>query len=81
MKINERKTVIAHLHNAKHVRPEQSMNYVLCLLPNDNKECTYQWAILAYSKKHDAFNAHDICDDAHSAIEVSFWAELPEFEQ
>lgn len=34
-------------------------------------------AILPYSAKHKAFNAHDTDDNADYTIEVSYWAEIP----
>ena len=81
MKIIEQRHLNTVLRNAKRTRPENSMDDVLCLCPNSDKQCPYQWVVLSYSKKHDAFNAYDCCEDANSALEVSFWAELPTFEQ
>lgn len=50
--------------------PEKSGQY-LCL-------CDNGWTtVLSYSKRHDAFNAHDECGTKSNELDVIAWCELP----
>lgn len=51
--------------------PEKSGEY-LCLCDNG------RFTVLHYSKRHNAFNAHDECHEATWEINVIAWCELPE---
>ena len=51
--------------------PEKSGRY-LCL----NEYGAF--SVYEYSKRHDAFNAHDECDEVLWEIKVIAWCELPE---
>ena len=63
------------LHDARVTRPEKS-GEVLTLKRYDSGWCC--WMTMHYSKHHDAFNAYDLQDIATSALDVYYWAALPD---
>lgn len=69
--------VTIEFHDAKTERPETSLQEVLLLM--ERHGCSY-YMLTSYSKKYDAFNAHD-CTDAEQAFrneDVKAWAILPD---
>ena len=71
--------VVLEMHNAKETRPSKSGEY---LVGKRYWGEPLYFISLPYSKKNDAFNAHDH-DSAEEAnrreIRVEYWCELPQF--
>lgn len=61
-------------HKPTEKLPEKSGKYLVCY-------GLYRANITSveYSTRHKSFNAYDEFDDATNAIEVAWWAEMPEF--
>lgn len=70
-------TTILKFHDAQTERPETSLEDVLLLMGRGNDS---YYMLTSYSKRHDAFNAHDYTDTEHAFRneDVKAWAILPD---
>ena len=68
------KQITLTLHDAKKERPEQSGDYWCFMLHGFDPTPTSVMR-MSYSKKHNAFNAHDFEKIPKSAIQIDYWAQ------
>ena len=69
--------ITAEVHDAQKIRPSKSGTYC-AILYHGYFDQTPTLISLPYSKKHDAFNAHDHEDSPASAIHVDYWFDIPD---